>query len=128
MVTEVIYQKANSQNNKLYQKMMFSIKTTFKRVLIGFKKANSIPTLPENIRDFKSKPLIRIIRVLGGISFITMISNSHLHLPVYILYVAMFFALIFSFYQIFILYHRTIQLIKVLKSDKLEVRNSPLDR
>jgi hypothetical protein len=40
----------------------------------------------------------------------------------------MFFASIFWLYHFYVLYYRTIHVIKVLKSDKLEVRNSPLDR
>jgi len=77
---------------------MFSIKSTYSSLLKGFKKGYSIPTLPDHIIEFQNKPLIRIIRFLGGISFLIMLSKSYLHLSVYILYVAMFFALIFSIF------------------------------
>jgi hypothetical protein len=40
----------------------------------------------------------------------------------------MFFAFIFTIYNFYILYYRTIHFLSVLKSNKLEVRNSPLDR
>jgi hypothetical protein len=58
---------------------MFSIKTTLNRVLIGVKKGYSISTLPVHIIEFTNKPLIRIIRFLGGVSFLTILSKSHLN-------------------------------------------------
>lgn len=68
------------------------------------------------------------MRFIGGVSFLTLLSNSHFNFPFFILIIAFFFALIFTIYHFYLMYHRTIHLIKVLKSDKLEVRNSPLDR
>ena len=107
--------------------MKFLIKSG-KRVFTGFRKAYSIPTLPDHILKFTMHPTIRIIRFLGGLSVVMILSKSHLNYPFYFLYFFMFFALIFWVYHLYILYYRTKHFIAILKSDKLEVRNSPLDR
>jgi hypothetical protein len=98
-----------------------------KRIFKGFQKAYHMPTLPDKILKLQIHPLIRIFRVIGGISFLSMISNSHLHLNIYIFYIVFFISIIFTIYQFFILYHRIRHSIKVIKYDKLEIRNSPLD-
>jgi len=63
-------------------KKMTSIKSIFKRILIGVKKGYQTPTLPVHIIEFTNQPLTRILRVIGGISFIFMMSNRHLHFPI----------------------------------------------
>lgn len=94
----------------------------------GFKKAYDTPTLPDHIINFTMHPTIRIIRVLGGVSFFTIMSKSYLNYHISILFIAMFFLIIFFIYHTYLSYHRIKHMIKILKSDKLEVRNSPLDR
>ena len=60
-----------------------------KRLFIGFKKGLLTPTLPDNIIKLQNYPLIRII------SFLLIVSKSYLNYSYYILYPAMFFALLF---------------------------------
>jgi hypothetical protein len=108
--------------------MMFSIKSTLNSLVKGFKKAYSIPTLPDHIIEFTNKPLIRIMRFLGGVSFLTILSKSHLNYHISILFIAMFFATIFTIYHFYLSYHRFKHIRYLLKSDKLEVKKSPLDR
>lgn len=84
------------------------------------------PTLPENILKFQSLYYIRILRFLGGVSFLLILSKKYYN--IYMLYICMFFALLFTIYHIIISYHRIKHIIKVLKSDELDIRNSPLDR
>jgi hypothetical protein len=91
----------------------------------GFKKAYDTPTLPDHIINFTMQPIIRIIRFLGGVSFLTIMSKSYLNYHISILFIAMFFLIIFFIYHTYLSYHRTKHMIKILKSDKLEVRNSP---
>lgn len=55
-------------------------------------------------------------------------SKSYLNYPIFVLYVAMFFAAIFGCYHTYFTYHRVKHTIYLLKSDKLEFRKSPLDR
>ena len=108
----------NIQNNK----------TILQRLLIGIKKGYNTLTLPPKILKFQSYPVIRILRVLGGISMLTILSKSYLHYPTYVLYICMFFGVIFTIYHFIISYYRIKNIIAIIKSDKLEIRNSPLDR
>lgn len=100
----------------------------FTRLLTGFKKGLFTPTLPENVRTFQSYPLIRILRVLGGLSLLFILSKTYSNFPIYYLYIAINFVFLFTIYHFVISYYRVKHIIKLLKSDDLEVRNSPLDR
>ena len=104
------------------------MKNFTKRIFTGLKKGYQTPSLPDHILKLQAHPLIRMFRVIGGVSFLTMISNSHLHLNTYILYLVFFISIFFTIYQFYILIHRIRHMIRVLKSDQLEVRNSPIDR
>jgi hypothetical protein len=101
---------------------MFSKKSVLKRILIGFKKANSIPTLPDHIIKLQAHPTIRVFRVIGGISFLTMISKNLLNYNIYLYIIVYIVSIVFTIYQFYILYFRFKQFITILKSDKLEVR------
>jgi hypothetical protein len=69
-------------------------------------------------------PLIIIIRFVGGLRCLILVSKSYLNYPIYITFILLFFALIFWNYHFYIISGgRTINFIKILKSDKLEVRN-----
>ena len=94
----------------------------FKRLFIGFKKGFLTPTLPDHIIQIQSYPIIRIIRVLGGLSFLTIVSKTHLNYPIYVLYFAMFFTFIFTIYHFIISYYRIKHIIAILRSDKLDIR------
>jgi len=102
---------------------MFLINSTFRSLLKGFKKAYQTPTLPDHIIEFTNKPLIRIMRFLGGVSFLTILSKSYLNYHICILLIAMFFAIIFTCYHFYLSYNRFKHIKYLLKSDKLEVRN-----
>ena len=57
------------------------MKNLFKKIdtnsiYLGIKKGYNMPTLPQNIIDFQNKLIIRIIRVLGGLSIILLISKK----------------------------------------------------
>ena len=73
-------------------------------------------------------PLIRILRVLGGISTILILTKKSLIFPPFFLYIFLLISLTFFIYQMFIFYLRTIHMYKTLKSDKLDIGNSPLDK
>ena len=103
-------------------------KTIIQRLLIGAKLGWNTPTLPENVIKFQTNPLIRILRVLGGISTIYLLSNKASLFSIFILYLAFFFAFLFFIYHMIILIIRFFHIYKTLKSDKLDVRNSPLDQ
>lgn len=98
------------------------------RIYIGFKKGIFTPTLPVEIIKIQSSLIIRIIRFLGGASFLVILGNNYINYNLYVLYVSMFFAILFTIYHIVISYYRFKHIIKIIKSDQLEIKNSPLDR
>ena len=95
-------------------------RTLFKRFIIGLKVGWNTPTLPDNILKLQLHPLVRIIRVLGGISTLYLLSNKASQYSIYIFYFAFFFFLLFFIYYIYISYHRIKHIYKTLKSDKLD--------
>ena len=108
-------------------------KKIFSRFFIGLKKGILTPTLPNHIILLNNNPIIRIFRVLGGISILLILTHRLDYLGdgllyLYTLVLCTVLALLFSLYLIFLTYHRIKHMIKVLKSDDLDVRNSPLDR
>ena len=107
-------------------------KTISQRLLIGFKKGWSTPTLPVHIIALQKNIFIRLLRVLGGISIITLITHrleilGDGILYLICLYICILFSLMFNLYLFYINYHRIKYMYKVWKSDELNVRNSPLD-
>lgn len=96
--------------------------------MVGLKKGYNTPILPANIIKVQSYLIIRLIRFLGGLSFLLILSKSYLNYPKYILYISMFFSIVFTIYHFIITYYRITHIIKLLKSDELNIRNSPLDR
>ena len=103
-------------------------KTLYERFVIGLKHGWNTPMLPPKIIAFNSHPLVRVFRVLGGMSILTVLLKKHLLLwfPLY------FLVLLIAF--IHILYFVVLNLMKVfyglykLWKGDLNVRNSPLDR
>jgi disulfide bond formation protein DsbB len=94
-------------------------------IILGFQT----PSLPDNVLKFTNLPIIRIFRVLGGISILLLLSNK---LPtkgfsLVIIFIALLISILFLIYQLVLIYYRIIQIIKIWKSDKFDVRNSPLD-
>jgi len=106
---------------------MFSIKSYLspycKRILTGIKKGYQTPTLPIHIIEFTNKPLTRIMRFLGGVSFIAMMSKSYLNYPFYIYIILTLFTLIFTIYHFYLAYHRFKHMRYLFKSGAYEVRN-----
>lgn len=104
-------------------------KNIFARFFIGVKKGLFTPTLPNHIIQLNNNPIIRIFRVLGGISILLILTH---YLGEGLLYFSSLvlctvLAFLFSLYLFFLSYHRIKHMIKVLKSDELDIRNSPLD-
>ena len=103
-------------------------KTIFSRVWAGVKLGWTTPNLPQKVRDFQINPLIRILRVLGGISILYLLSNKAYIYNEYLLYLAIFFCVSFFIYHLYISVHRVIFIYRTLKSEKLDIKNSPLDK
>ena len=103
-------------------------KTIFQRIFTGLKLGWNTPTLPEKVIKFQGHPLIRVFRVLGGVSTVLILTKKSLLFPGFFLYIFLLLTLAFFIYHTVISYYRIIHIYKTLKSDKLNVRNSPLDK
>jgi len=68
------------------------------------------------------------MRFVGGVSYITILSNSYLNYPFYVLFILTFFTLIFTIYHFYLGYLRFKHMRYLLKSGAYEVINSHLDR
>ena len=95
---------------------------------MGIKKGWNTPTLPDNILKIQSYPLIRILRFLGGSSFLLILSKNYLNYDSYVLYISMLFATTFTIYHFIFTFYRIKHMFKILKSNELIIRNSPLDK
>ena len=113
------------KSNKFNLSKMTNKKTIFTGIMIGIKKGIFTPTLPQNILNFQRHPLIRILRFLGGMSLLFIMSKIYTIFPFYFLYIAYFISLLFLIYQIGITYYRIKHIYKLFKSGELETRNSP---
>jgi hypothetical protein len=76
-------------------------RTLFKRFIIGLKVGWNTSTLPDNIFKFQLYPLVIILRILGGISTLYLLSNKASQYSIYIFYFAFFFCLLFFIYHIY---------------------------
>ena len=121
------HQNNNNSNNNNNKPNKNNKKNLMSRIWLGLKLGWNTPTLPENILQLQLHPLIRILRVLGGISTLYLLSNRTLHYPVFILYFAILFSFLFLVYNLIISFYRIKHIYNTLKSDKLDIRNSPLD-
>ena len=102
-----------------------------KRITKGIQKGLSVPTLPVSIDNFHNHPITRIFRIIGGLSILITLGRISLNIndiPNYILYISNFISILFFIYRFIINILRLIHIIKLLTTDELDVRNSPLDR
>src|ERR1700712_4695371 len=101
-------------------------------VVKGVIKGYNLETLPQNVTNILNNPIVRILRVIGGLSFLLslLIKNGTIELPVYLILFINVIALI-QLFQIVI-----VSIIKlnygirklILNRSEFEVRNSPLNR
>jgi len=62
-------------------KTWFFEKGSNNSIYLGVIQANSIPTLPVRVESYYNHILVRIFRVLGGISFLMVVTEYSLQLP-----------------------------------------------
>ena len=91
------------------------------RFKIGLLKGIKTPTLPKHILDFNQKPLIRLFRVIGGVSTILIVTNNLKILGNGVLYLIGFsFCFLFSWmliiYLIYLTFHRIKHIYKLFKN------------
>lgn len=102
-------------------------KTILSRIWTGLKLGWNTPLLPPKVLNFQNHPLVRVFRVIGGLSVITVLLKKHLLFYFPLQWLVLFLALVQIIYIVIISIIQIVHGIKVLRSDKLNVRNSPLD-
>ena len=91
-----------------------------KRLQIGLKRGWGTNTLPDHLMKLYTNPLIRIFRVLGGLSSIALLTRKLTYLPSFVLYVVFAVAVVYAVFAFYITYHRIKHITYLLKSDKLD--------
>lgn len=95
----------------------------FERLKIGVKKGWNTPTLPDHLMKLHLHPLIRILRFLGGLSLILILTKEITYFPLLYLYLALLISIMYSIYTTYITYFRIKHIIFLLKSGDLEIRD-----
>ena len=98
------------------------------RFIYGVKQGFKLSLLPEPVNKFHNHPLTRIFRVLGGISFILLISKVYISISSSLLLIIFPLAVLQLTYILIISVIKFIYYIYLLKTGKLVVKNSPIDR
>lgn len=102
-------------------------KTILNRIWLGIKLGWKLPSLPAYVEKFHNHHITRILRVLGGISILLVFSKSEFAIK-YLFYIIFPLAFLQFLYIIIINLIKFVYIIYLWKNNKLEVRNSPLDR
>lgn len=117
-------------------KNLQNFKTNFKNKLDrssfvkGIKKGYSVSTLPVKLDKFYNHIFIRILRVIGGICFVMVVTKLYLNLPENLhLIITIISAIQITQIIIILIIKIFYGIYKLLfKKEEFEVRNSPLDR
>lgn len=103
-------------------------KSLYQRFITGLKTGWNAPVLPDKVLYIHNHPFVRVFRVIGGLSIVTVLSNKYLLLifpfNIVVLLLALFHFIYITVISVIKLYHG----ISVLRSDRLNVKNSPLDQ
>jgi len=118
----------NHKNDNKKKKDNKNKRTVLQSIWLGIKVGWNAPMLPPKVLNVHNHPFVRISRVIGGICIITFLSKKYLLFIWPFNYIVLIFALLHFMYITIISIIKLFYGIKVLRSDKLEVRNSPLDR
>lgn len=102
-------------------------KTTLNRIWLGLKLAWKLPSLPISIDKFHNNPVIRIFRVVGGISIVLFLSSPPIIGKSYLYWIIFSIAMVHFIYIVVISLIKIGYIIYLWKNKKLEVRNSPID-
>jgi hypothetical protein len=102
-------------------------RTILQRIWTGIKVGWKTPMIPPKVASFHDHVFTRIFRVLGGISVITFLTKKYLLFMSPFNYLILVLALLHLVYITIISIIKLIYGIKVLRSNKLEIRNSLID-
>ena len=102
-------------------------KTKFQHFVTGLKIGWNKPMLPPKIDAFNCYPVIRIFRVVGGLSVVTVLLKKHLLFFLPFKYIVLFLAITHITYIVIISLIKVIYRISRFFTDELNVINSPLN-
>lgn len=102
--------------------------TKLQRLILGAKLGFKLSLLPKVIEDFHNYPLVRIFRVIGGVSVVLFLSSPSWLDTFYLTWVVFTLAMLHLLYILIISVIKLCYLFYLWKNKKLQVRNSPLDR
>ena len=102
-------------------------KTKYQRIINGIKLGWNIPLLPPKVISFHNYPLVRVFRVIGGLSVLTVLLKKHLLLFLPLQYLILLLASVQIIYIVIISIIKVFYGISKFWTDELNVRNSPLD-
>ena len=102
-------------------------RTLLQRLIIGLKVGWSASVLPDRVINIHNHPFVRIFRVIGGLSILAVLSDKYLlfvfPFNIFVLFIALLHFIYITVISIVKLFYG----IGVLRSDKLNVKNSPFD-
>lgn len=104
------------------------MKKTFKDFIYGVRLGIKLSLLPEPISKYHNNTLIRVFRVLGGISILLILTKAEIINKPYIYIMVFVLAFLQFIYIIIISIIKFCYYIYLLKNKRLKVRNSPLNR
>lgn len=127
------YYSTNNKNNinpKENNKKPISQEINWTSIKKGFIKGFNMPLLPDSISKIYNLPLIRILRVIGGISAVLVLSKNYIYLPDILHWPVLILGLLQLIQMTVISMIKIVYAIrKLIKNpEEFEVRNSPLNK
>lgn len=97
---------------------------------LGFMRAYNVPMLPKKIENMYSNIYVRILRFIGGICLLLVLTNKHLLLPIYLHKLIIVIGAIQSIQILIIFFIKIIYGLYTIiyKPKEFEIRNSPLNQ
>jgi len=100
-----------------------------KKIIKGIKKGNSIQILPDKILLIINHPISRVLRVIGGISFLLTISRNIILLTtnIILIIIIQILGIIFISYCLILNIYKIKRVIEIIRNKEYEVRDSTVD-
>ena len=120
--------KNNNSNNKNNNQNKRTFFPSLNLVKLGLIKVYKTPTLPSHIISLNNNIFMRIFGVIGGMCLLLTLSKKIFDFNEYIIYIVIVINLLFLIYQFILLLYTIINIYRILKSDELDIRNSPINK
>ena len=103
------------------------MKKRMSNIKSGIIKVYNTPTLPAHIENINKNIFVRIFRVLGGVCLLLILSQRIFYFHYSLIYVAIFINILFLIYQFVLIIYRIKNICYILRSDEMDIKNSPID-